>query len=42
MELSDVSAAQQERTSHYRVLPEHVGQTRFEDTEREDLVDFVA
>jgi integrase len=43
MVLSDISAAQQQKlTSHYKVIAEHVGQTRFEDMEKEDLVDLVA
>jgi site-specific recombinase XerD len=43
MVLSDISAAQQQKlTSHYKILAEHIGQTRFEDMEKEDLVDLVA
>jgi len=43
MVLSDISAAQQQKlTSHYKVIAEHIGQTRFEDMEKEDLVDLVA
>lgn len=43
MILSHISAPQQQKlTSNYKVLAEHIAQTRFEDMEKEDLVDLVA
>jgi hypothetical protein len=41
--LSDISAARQQKLlSHYKVLAEHVGDTRFTDLDKDDLEEIVA
>lgn len=43
MLLSDISAAQRQKlTSRFKILAEHIGQTRFTDLEKTDIVELVA
>lgn len=43
MVLADISSAQQQKVlAHFKIIIDHVGQTRFEDLDKEAIVDLVA